>query len=46
MEEKEKQVFVADGVTDDTGFFWSRYIGETDLGILGFESCDFSRKRG
>ncbi|MCD8062814.1 MAG: hypothetical protein LUE13_10860 [Akkermansiaceae bacterium] len=46
MEEEAKQVFVADGVTDDTGFFWSRYIGETNLGILGFESCDFFKEKG
>ena len=37
-EEEAKQVFVADGVTDGAGFFWSRSIGESDLGILGFES--------
>lgn len=37
-EEEAKHMFVADGVTDGAGFFWSRYIGESDLGILGFES--------
>ena len=43
-EEEAKQVFVADGVTDGAGFFWSRSIGESDLGILGFESDVYKRQ--
>lgn len=39
-EEDAKPGGVADGVTDGAGFFWSRYIGESDLGVLGFESSD------
>ena len=45
-EEEAKQVFVADGVTDGAGFFWSRYIGESDLGILGFESKESFEEEG
>ena len=45
-EEEAKQVFVADGVTDGAGFFWSRSIGESDLGILGFESKESFEEEG
>ena len=45
-EEEAKQVFVADGVTDGAGFFWSRYICEADLGILGFESKESFEEEG
>lgn len=45
-EEEAKHMFVADGVTDGAGFFWSRYIGESDLGILGFESKESFEEEG
>lgn len=45
-EEEAKQVFVADGVTDGAGFFWSRYISESDLEVLDFESAESCEEEG
>ena len=45
-EEDVRQVFVEDDVTDGAGFFWSRYSGESDLGVLGFESAESFEEEG